>query len=301
MLNALKSFLDGRSPALVIALGLALMALIGTMDQLTGSEVSLKVFYLLPIVFVTWYARQRAGYFFCVLCAMVSVLIDYAGHSYNSALIPVLNLAGRLGFYLLSSYVLVRLKTSLNNEKALARTDGLTGLLNARAFTDLSRHLIELAARYNHPAVLAYIDIDDFKAVNDTLGHSEGDRVLKTVANTLTRCVRATDVVGRLGGDEFAVFLPETDYAGAQQLFGKIREELPRDSAGGGRHVGFSIGVAVFSRVPSTIDEALKIADQLMYRVKKAGKNNMTYEEQAGDGTDAEQRLAADARKVARR
>lgn len=301
MLNALKSFLDGRSPALVIALGLALVALIGTMDQLTGSEVSLKVFYLLPIVFVTWYARQWAGYFFCVLCAMVSVLIDYAGHSYNSALIPVLNLAGRLGFYLLSSYVLGRLKTSLNNEKALARTDGLTGLLNARAFTDLSRHLIELAARYNHPAVLAYIDIDDFKAVNDTLGHSEGDRVLETVANTLTRCVRATDVVGRLGGDEFAVFLPETDYAGAQQLFGKIREELPRDSAGGGRQVGFSIGVAVFSRVPSTIDEALKIADQLMYRVKKAGKNNMTYEEQAGDGKDAEQRLAADARKAARR
>lgn len=97
-----------------------------------------------------------------------------------------------------------------------------------------------------------------------------------------------------MGGDEFAVLLPDADYADAQMMFGRIREELARDSADGGWPIGFSIGVAVFSSVPSSIDEALKIADQLMYRVKKAGKNSIIYEEQAGERKGAEQPVPAD-------
>lgn len=261
----------------------------------------MKVFYLLPIVFVTWYAHKQTGFFFCVLCAAVSVLVDYVSYSYSSVLTIAWTFAGRLGFYFLTSHVFDRLKTSLSNEKALARTDGLTGLLNARAFKELGDHMFELAARYRHSAALAYIDIDDFKALNDMSGHQEGDRALKAVAKALTRCVRTTDIVSRLGGDEFAILLPETDHAGARILFDTIREELAREGAAGGWPIGFSIGVAVFSSIPPTIDEALKIADQLMYRVKKAGKNNMIYEDQAADRSDAQQCLAGDAPREARR
>lgn len=294
MLTALKKFLDGRSPAQVIAFALALLAFVGTLDHLTGYELSFSIFYLLPIVLVAWYTPQWIGYSFCGLSAMVWLFVDnISGHTYSNGLVPFWNTGVRLGFFLVATYLLMQLKSNLEKEQALARKDGLTGVLNARAFKVRSHHLFELAARYHHPAALGYIDIDDFKAVNDTSSHSEGNRVLKTVANTLSRCVRTTDVVGRLGGDEFAILLPEADYADAQLMFGRIREELLRDGADGGWPIGFSIGVAVFSSVPSTIDEALKIADRLMYRVKKAGKNHIVYEEQDGDSKNAEQPVAA--------
>lgn len=279
--------MDASSPAQVIAFGLALLASVGTLDYLTGYELSFSVFYLLPIALATWYTPQWAGYFFSCLSAMVWLVADHtAGHNYSNDLIPFWNAGVRLSFFLVTSYLLGELKTRLRHEQTLARTDGLTGILNSRAFKDLSRHLFELAARHHHPAVLGYIDLDDFKAVNDRSGHSEGDRVLKTVTNVLTRCVRATDAVGRLGGDEFAILLPETGYAGARMVFGRIREELAQERADGSLPIGFSIGVAVFSSVPSTIDEALKIADRLMYRVKMAGKDNVIYEEQTGDRKD---------------
>ena len=142
---------------------------------------------------------------------------------------------------------------------------------------------------------VSYTPLDVYKRqVNDTSGHSEGDRVLKNVANALTGSVRTTDVVGRLGGDEFAILLPEADYADAQTMFRRVRDELARESADNGWPIGFSIGVAVFPRVPSSIDEAMKIADQLMYRVKTAGKNGIVYEEHAGCRENDEQAVPAD-------
>lgn len=281
MLGNCKQFLDTRPQSQIIALGFALLILVSILDHHSGAQFSLKVLYLLPVVLVTWYAHVRAGIVFCFLCAIVSVLTDY--YIYKSTLMLLFNLFARLGFYYLTLHVFMRLKTSLEREKVLASTDALTSLLNRRSFTDLSRQLMELAARYHHATVLAYIDIDDFKTVNDTLGHAEGDRVLTTVSNTLTRCVRATDVVGRLGGDEFAIFLPETDFAGAQKLFEKLREDLTRESIKNGWPIGFSIGVALFPGITSAtnIDKALEIADDIMYRIKKAGKNNIAYEVQS--------------------
>ena len=186
MLAILNRFLDGKSPAQVIAFDLALLACVGTLDHLTGFEFSVSIFYLLPIALAAWYTPQWVGYFFCVLSAMVWLLVDYtSGHAYSNWFIPYWNTGIRFGFFLVTARLLIQLKTSLRYQQALAKTDSLTGLLNARAFNDLSHHLFGLAARYHHRAVMGFIDIDDFKAVNDTLGHREGDRVLKTVANTL--------------------------------------------------------------------------------------------------------------------
>ena len=285
-------FIDRGSPGQVTAAGLALVTLVGIVDYLTGFEIStLAIYYLLPALFVTWQTKRWLGFLFCGVSIVVWLIADYAeGHPYSHSLIPaVLDTGIRLGSFLILSYLLSELKSLLKSRQVLATTDDMTGVLNAREFKDVSRRLFELASRYHHPTVLAYIDIDDFKVVNDTLGHSEGDRVLHAVASTLSRHVRATDVVGRLGGDEFAVLLPETDYAGAENLFNRIHEVLVQVRIDADWSVSVSIGVALFPRAPSSIDEALKIADRLMYRVKKDGKNCVLYEEQPAIGKDSEQ------------
>lgn len=264
----------------MVAAGLALMVLVAVLDHLTGFELSFSVFYLLPIVLVTWYSQRWIGYLFSGAAAITWLFIDYASnHTYSNNLIPLWNSGVRLSFFLVTATLLAELKARLKYEKTMAKIDGLTEIFNARAFKELAGSFLELAARHRHPVALGYIDVDNFKTVNDRLGHSEGDRVLKAVAGTLKRCVRTTDVVGRLGGDEFAVFLPESDSAGARVMFTRIHEELQSAADAGDWPIGFSVGVAVFTAVPDSIDDALKIADSLMYRVKKAGKNNLLYEE----------------------
>lgn len=281
MLISLMNYLDKKSAASVVIIGLVLLASVAALDHVTGYELSFSIFYLLPIVLVAWQSQRWVGFAFCFLSASVWLLADVmSNHAYSNDFILAWNTTVRLSFFLVTASLLVELKKRLIIEKEMAITDGVTGLLNARAFKQESGTLLDLARRHNHPVVLAYIDVDNFKGVNDLLGHSEGDLVLREVADTLTRCVRTTDVIGRLGGDEFAIFLPETEHVGAQALFGRMHEELTRVAVKKNWPIGFSIGIAEFPVAPDCIDEALKSADDLMYRVKKSGKNNLVYKEQ---------------------
>ncbi len=184
----------------------------------------------------------------------------------------------RLGFFFLVTVLLAKLRAVLQHEEMLSNHDGLTGILNARAFKESAGSLFELAKRHAHTTVLGYIDLDGFKSVNDTLGHSEGDRLLKHIAKLLEESVRKVDLVARLGGDEFAVFLPETDRAGADTLFSKLREKVLEAANSENWPISMSIGVVVMHRAPENIDAAIKAADNLMYRIKKSGKNNILIE-----------------------
>ena len=161
----------------------------------------------------------------------------------------------------------------------MARLDGLTGVMNGHAFEEGAQTILRIAARYGRPTVMGYIDLDNFKSVNDTLVHAEGDHVLRTVASILSKSVRSADLIGRLGGDEFAILLPETTCSGAATMFKNLREGLLKEARERVWPIGFSIGVAVFRTVPSSVDEAIKLADALMYRVKNGGKNNILLEE----------------------
>lgn len=281
MIVIIDHFLEKQSTARITAVSFVLLVVVALLDHLTGFELSFSIFYLLPIVLMTWYLQPQVGYLFSFVAALFWLLVDYSSnHTYSHVLIPIWNTIVRLSFFLVVTSLLAELKNRLSKEKTMATIDGLTGLLNAREFKLRAGSHIELAERHKHPLTLGYVDVDNFKQVNDQYGHSEGDRVLKAVAETLSECTRTTDVVGRLGGDEFAVFLPETDKSGARVMFQRIREALAQTASDGAWPIGFSIGVAVFSAVPGNIDEALKTADNLMYRVKKAGKNNLIYEEQ---------------------
>ncbi|GAA4711590.1 hypothetical protein GCM10025782_04600 [Pedococcus ginsenosidimutans] len=158
----------------------------------------------------------------------------------------------------------------------LADHDALTGLANRRKFSaELDRHL-DFCRRYGARGALLLIDLDHFKEVNDTLGHSAGDELLVGLAGVLRRSVRATDVVARLGGDEFAVLLLETDLAGtelvAENLVAAVRaHETALGPAA--EAVTASVGAVVIEGGSGSAEELLSSADALMYQAKNAGRD----------------------------
>ena len=158
----------------------------------------------------------------------------------------------------------------------------MTGAISIRYFYELAQIEISRAQRYRRPFTLAYIDLDNFKAVNDRLGHSTGDRVLRAVTDGISRQIRPADTLARLGGDEFALLLPETDGEAAKTVINRIHSSLVDEMLRNGWMVTFSVGVVTFNEVPKTVDEMVKMADSAMYSVKAAGKNGVNYSIYAG-------------------
>ena len=266
-----------------------MVVIISVAAYLLGYEITTSTFLLIPIALATWYGSYRQGVYFALLSAFIWHLIDtvFAAHPYSHPLIPYWNTSVRLGLFLITTLFLTLLKSQLNNEKNLSRTDSLTGMMNGRGFAEAAEKMFKLGARHGRPTCLAYIDMDDFKQVNDQRGHSEGDKVLQTVGEVFLKSVRKTDVAGRLGGDEFAIALPETNEAGTKSAFNKLRKNLAQAMQKNNWSVGFSIGAISFDLPPSNFDEAIKLADALMYQVKKSGKNNILFEHYPPDKKDS--------------
>ncbi len=175
--------------------------------------------------------------------------------------------------------------------------DVLTGLENRFLFLDRLGHALARAGRGGRPTAVIFLDLDDFKAVNDRLGHAAGDRLLVAVGGRLKAVTRAGDTVARLGGDEFAIIIEETDSAEADQAAARILDTLTPAFLLGDRQivVRASVGIAVQSSDGADADELLRRADIAMYAAKSAGGNrHVTYEPQLYDATVARMELKAD-------
>lgn len=271
----------------IVLLSLVFTGLIGAIDFWTGYELSFSVFYLLPIGIVSWYLREPYPIIFCFISIVIWLSVDiFSGNNYSNPAIPFWNATVRLGFFITVALLLTRMRASLNTQASLAQIDGLTGILNSRAFKERCQLIFELASRNKRPLALGYIDLDGFKGVNDKLGHHTGDRVLKGVADTLVARLRSSDFGARLGGDEFAILLPDTDLQGATIFFNSLQECLLNLSRENTWPVGYSVGVAIFTNFGNNIDEAIKCSDNLMYRVKDSGKNAILYGEYTKIVTD---------------
>lgn len=158
----------------------------------------------------------------------------------------------------------------------LAHHDPLSGLPNRILFCDRVEQALARCRRRGNSAACLFVDLDDFKAVNDRLGHSAGDLLIVKFADRLRACVRETDTVARIGGDEFALLLEDVDVPeDAEAVAGKLIEALtaPFDLEGEQCLVGASIGIALYPRDASGLDHLLKCADRAMYRAKQSGKN----------------------------
>jgi len=265
-----------------ILLGFAII-IVGILDFLTGYELSFSLFYVIPVYFVTWFLKGSFGIIVSITSAFVWFSADLlSGHTHSNSLFPIWNALIRLSFFVIIALLLSAIKNRMEREKIFASTDYLTGSINSRLFFELLHREIDRLQRYEHPFTLVYIDLDNFKYVNDQFGHHTGDLVLRTVVSYVKKHLRKTDVIARLGGDEFALLLPETTMASAKVVLSKLQSSLLEEMKKNNWLITFSIGVLTCSTKPSTADELMRIADNLMYTVKRNGKNAIKYTTYSG-------------------
>jgi len=268
-----------RIPGLgVFLLALALSGAIAFLDYITKEDISAYVFYSLPIFIAAWYGGKLAGVTIGILSAIAWLIIDLFENAipYNAHMFW--NFFVRLVFFSCIAYLMNALQSTLEREKSLARRDDLTGVANRRTFFDLGNQEIQRAQRYPHSFTVVFLDLDNFKAINDCLGHRIGDSLLRAVAETLESNTRSTDLVARLGGDEFVMLLTETGPEEALVVVEKLRDLLIQTMKSNQWEVTFSIGVTTYLTPPISVDEMLANPDRLMYQAKQSGKNALKHE-----------------------
>jgi diguanylate cyclase (GGDEF)-like protein len=208
--------------------------------------------------------------------AAIWVLSDiYTNTGYVHFLIPYWNGFVRLSFFLIITYLFSRVKIGWDREKQIARTDPLTGLHNSRSFLELADLERERVIRHKNTFSIAYIDLDNFKKVNDTLGHVTGDRLLRLVAGIMLSNSRKIDITARLGGDEFIILLPDADEHSAIGVLERLREKLLDAMISNGWPVTFSIGIVTYHRPPGSVIDMIRDTDAVMYEAKNTGKDSI--------------------------
>jgi diguanylate cyclase (GGDEF)-like protein len=267
-------FMAHRSkPFIVLTSTLAVIGL-AVVDYLTGPELRFFIFYWPPIAGATWYLGRRWGFAFVGLCGLAWLLANPVGHAENARLgLVAWNTAVNVASFALLAVVVDRIRSLLEHERLTARIDRLTGVANLRSFSESIANEVKRNARSGTPLSLAYMDIDNFKLVNDRLGHAAGDEVLCAVANVLGKNVRAGDLVARLGGDEFALLLPATGEEEAAQVVDRLQQALAALVARATWPISFSTGLVTCSAATCSADDLIHAADTLMYEVKVGGKN----------------------------
>jgi diguanylate cyclase (GGDEF)-like protein len=265
---ALSTRLSGRWLHLMTAIATLEIALT---VWLTGDD-NFAIYYILVAFYAAFVFHDRRAVAFqfglASLCALLPIAYETGSAretlGQGLVLIPTLLLtAGAI------TYLRERLQASEENYRRLAERDPLTGVGNYRILSERLPEELERHRRYDHPLALIVVDLDDFKRVNDELGHQYGDRVLQEVAGALMGSVRTHDVVVRHGGDEFSVIAPETGRPEAEALAGRLRDSICELSADG-RNLGACTGCAIFPCDAESLNSLLHHADAELRAAKDA-------------------------------
>ena len=267
------------SPTVRQALRLAgyvlLTLLVYWVNAVTPSTARFGILYTIPVLLVTWTEGLAWG---ILLAAATTVFREATAWVQMLADTPLQwRILNGLAYLAVLGVAMAGLQSLRRSQAQLARLvtqDQLTNVLNARAFADRLGQELDRNRRYPRALALMYMDLDNFKVINDTHGHQTGDAVLRLVADAMRSSVRQADVVGRLGGDEFAVLMPETDAALADAAAKRLIAGL-RNVFKGTPNVTASIGVVACTATDASTDDLLRRADQAMYDAKKSGKDRV--------------------------
>ncbi|MBI4849678.1 MAG: GGDEF domain-containing protein [Nitrospirae bacterium] len=254
--------------------GAAVALLTALLDWKAGIEISFSIVYLLPVVFLTWAGGRKEGDLMVLLTTIFRGSVDYLRMDlYSSPAVPLANTAIRVVFFVVVVWGTIRVKELLENERRHSTVDFLTGLYNNRSFFDFVEKGKAQCLRNNMPLTIVFIDCDDFKNVNDNLGHKEGDEVLKIISEAMRTVLRSADIIARIGGDEFALALPGTGEQAAKDILLRLQVNLCKRMEERSLPVTFSIGAATITNPSQSVDALTHLADTLMYEAKREGKN----------------------------
>jgi diguanylate cyclase (GGDEF)-like protein len=278
-ISSIHAFLSRLSMPLLALIIIGLIFAIGAADYFTGYDLSVSLFYLAPIAVAAWYINRSIALGVSMVCAVMWLVTSALTLPVREFPFFVLfwNAGVCLGFFVVVTVLLTALRQAIEHERALARTDYLTGVKNSRSFYEQADIELRRAQRHHRPLSIAYIDVDDFKELNDRFGHNEGDSALRTIGTALLRSLRATDVVGRMGGDEFAILLPDAGETESVSVGERLHESLTTELRGNGWPITLSMGVVTCTMAPLEISQLMKAVDALMYEVKKSGKNRVIH------------------------
>ena len=252
------------------------IALIAAVDFLSGVELRVFPLYYAPISLAAWHFGRSGA----VLTALASAAgwfgaNQLGGLQFSHPGIWVANTLVQGASFAVVGLLVAGLRTALAREQTLSRKDPLCGLLNSRAFYQEGGRLLELCRRTSRPITLAYLDLDNFKAINDRRGHEAGDGLLRAFADQMRNSVRSSDIPARLGGDEFALLLPELDADAARLALSRLHVALTQSLSAGHDGATLSIGAATFVAIPADVEAMVRSADSIMYAAKRSGKNQV--------------------------
>ncbi|MBX3460083.1 MAG: GGDEF domain-containing protein [Planctomycetes bacterium] len=261
--------------ALAVLLGC--VAALGYIDYVTGTEIRSAVFYVVPIAGAAWLLSRRH----VVIVVLASGLAWALAQYYEEEWLPFWILAWN-EFAALVIFALVgalvsgfkrerdRARGLLEREREMARTDPLTGLANSRAFRERLQTDADRALRDGQPLCLLYLDLDNFKKVNDRYGHGAGDEALRAIAQAMRAGLRATDMAARMGGDEFVALLWRASAAEAHEVGERMRQVVAGVAAKYPQcGLDASVGIAWFESPSADIDRKINRADEAMYEAKQ--------------------------------
>ena len=274
-----------RRGALLIAL--PLIAVFGWLDYITNPEVRFVLLYLLPIVAVAWWGSERDAIVTAIIATIIATAADAPWRSTSGFPIFLWNMFTRLVIFTGGGSVVGHLREShdrlvsiqnehkrlYGKEAMLARTDPLTGLSNLRSFLESIQRESARAVREGSHLCVLYIDLDNFKTINDRYGHQTGDLVLQDVGRALLSSTRGGDIVARIGGDEFIILLWHATRPDAEQVAERITKKIREIAAAYPLSaLDASVGLRFFERPPENADDVVQQADAAMYSEKSRRK-----------------------------
>jgi diguanylate cyclase (GGDEF)-like protein len=271
----LATFWTGWRRWVAWAVCVAAIVLLGILRTATDADFTFASLVILPVLAIAWIGGRKQGLLAAFLASAMWTVADLVTErQFTTQWIPWTNAATRLMTYCLVALLAAQVRRQFEREHTHATRDALTGLHNRRMFLEYGAVEVERAKRSTFSLSVIFLDLDDFKQLNDTQGHDAGDAALRATAKALLGSLRASDGVARLGGDEFAVLLAEIDYADAVKAGEKILREV-NAALEDFPPVKASLGVAWFAAADRLFPEMLKAADGLMYEVKEKGKGDV--------------------------
>lgn len=266
--------ISSRQFAAILLAGVLGVAVVALIDLFTGAEVRTFPLYLIPVIYVAWYLGSPSALTLALFAALSIAITDrLAGKQYIQPLAEYWNIFAEYVTFSVTAHLIARQAQQRREAERLAGADPLTGAKNRRAFYEIVNAEIRRARRYAHTLTLAYLDLDDFKTLNDSLGHRVGDEALLTLVEAVQSTIRDVDTLGRIGGDEFSILLPETSAEEAQAVLERLVLHAGSEFRRRAWPLTVSCGAVAFVDLPASAEELIDYADRCMYDAKRSGKN----------------------------